>query len=462
MEINFQFSSYSRLSVICYLLSVKRNFQFSISNFRLFQERLLILFLLFTVFCLFSANNLFSLSKDETGSSAKIKLGIDVLIESDFEILKDKKILLLTNNTGRTSNGELSVNAFLNTSRCKIIGLLTPEHGFFTTVPAGEHVSNDKIFGLPTYSLYGSSRKPSQSVLKECTAVVIDIQDIGIRSYTYISTIFKTMQACLQNNLPVFVLDRPNPLGGEIVDGNIVEKGRESFVGIAPISYIHGCTIGELAEMFNNEGWLSGKNSAAKTKCNLTVIKMENWHRSMEFEETGLNWYPTSPHIPTVNSIRGAALLGAFGELGIISIGIGTTLPFQYIGSPEFNTESVIKEINKIIFAGIQFNPIEYQPFYGMYSGKQCNGLFLTFFKDKNFRPYTSGIIIFSILANIYPNLFSKDKLKDNSVEMFNKVTGTEEILKALINKKSNDELRKLTNKGYEEYKKIRQKYLLY
>ncbi|MFH1049863.1 MAG: DUF1343 domain-containing protein [bacterium] len=397
---------------------------------------------------------------DENSNTAKIKLGIDVLIDSNFEILKNKNILLLTNNTGRTSKGSLTVEEFLKTDKCKIIGLLTPEHGFYTTVPAGVHIKDDKVFGLPTYSLYGGSRKPGKSVLKECNAVVIDIQDIGVRSYTYISTIFKTMQACVQNNLPVYILDRPNPLGGEIVDGNVVEKGRESFVGIAPITYIHGCTIGELAEMFNGEGWLSEKNQ--NLKCDLTVIKMIGWERWMTFEETGLTWYPTSPHIPTVNSVRGAAVLGAFGELGIISIGIGTTLPFQYFGSPDFKTEIVKDELEKIDFNGIQFNPIEYQPFYGMYSGKKCNGFLLTFTKDTNFAPYSAGIFLFSILSNIYPNMFSKSKLSDKAINMFNKVTGTDEILNALIIKKSTDEISRISNKGLEEFKKLREKYLLY
>ncbi len=435
------------------------NFQFSIFNFQI--KRKLVVFFLTVVCCLLSANSvILSLSKDETGNSSKIKLGIDVLIESDFEILMNKKILLLTNNTGRTSKGSLTVEEFLKTDKCKIIGLLTPEHGFYTTVPAGSHVKNDKIFGLPSYSLYGSSRKPGANILKECNAVVIDIQDIGVRSYTYISTIFKTMQSCAQNNLPVYILDRPNPLGGEIVDGNVVEKGRESFVGIAPISYIHGCTIGELAEMFNNEGWLSEKGQ--KLKCTLTVIKMQNWNRSMIFEETGLTWYPTSPHIPTVNAIRGAAVLGAFGELGIISIGIGTTLPFQYIGSPDFKTEIVAKEIEKLSIHGIQFNPIKYQPFYGMYSGKQCEGFLLTFNKDKNFKPYSDGIKFFSVLSTIYPNMFSKSKVSDKAINMFNKVTGTDKILNALINKISIDELSKISNKGLEDFKQLREKYLLY
>jgi uncharacterized protein YbbC (DUF1343 family) len=445
---------------------MENNFQFSIFNFQFWKNKckvFLYVIISFLGISIYVNNSILCLPKNETSQSVdKIKLGIDILIESDFEILKNKNILLLTNNTGRTSSGELTVKAFLNTKKCKIIGLLTPEHGFYTTVPAGETVNDDKIFGLPTYSLYGNCRKPDPKILKECNAVVIDIQDIGIRSYTYISTIFKTMQSCAQNNLPVYILDRPNPLGGDIVDGNIVEKGKESFVGIVPISYIHGCTVGELAQMFNEEGWLAEKGKKEKIKCNLTVIKMQNWKRSMTFEDTGLTWYPTSPNIPTVNSIRGAAVLGIFGELGIISIGIGTTLPFQFIGAPDFNTEEVINEIKNMDLKGMQFSPIKFQPSSGMYSGKQCDGFLITFSKVQNFSPYSDGIKFFTTLSKKNPNLFGKTKLTDRAIDMFNKVTGTNEILKALINHKSIDEILKISNSGLIEYKAMRKKYLLY
>jgi uncharacterized protein YbbC (DUF1343 family) len=418
------------------------------------------LFFLAHFVLLVSFNELFA-DGTITPSVKKIKLGVDVLIENGFDIIENKKILLLTNTTGRTSSGQLTVEEIQRSKKCEIIGLLTPEHGFFTTVPAGQSVNDDIIFGLKTYSLYGNSRKPDSKLLKSCDAVVVDIQDIGIRSYTYISTIFKTMQSCAENGIPVIILDRPNPLGGEIIDGNIVETGKDSFVGIAPISYIHGCTIGELAEMFNNERWLNPKNPD-KSKCSLTVIKMVNWKRSMTYEETGLQWWPTSPHIPTVNAVRGAACLGIFGELGIINIGIGTTLPFQYVGAPDFKTEIINDDIKMLKLQGIHFNPTKFQPFYGMYNGKLCDGFFLTFTNDKNFAPYTSGILFFSSLIKYYPNMFDRGKLKQNSIDMFNKVTGSDAVLDALINKKSINDLRKICNKGLDNYRKLRQKYLLY
>ncbi|MFC2131916.1 exo-beta-N-acetylmuramidase NamZ domain-containing protein [Bacteroidota bacterium] len=416
-------------------------------------NKLMYLFLI--VFITVSTLNLYSQIKPLT------KPGIDNLVESDFEILKGKNIVLLTNHAGRTSSGELTVEAFLNTDVCRIIAVMAPEHGFYTTVPAGKHVKDDNIFGLPVYSLYGKNRKPVFSQLEECNAVVIDIQEIGVRSYTYISTVFRTMQSCAEYNLPVYILDRPNPLGGLIVDGNIVDKGKESFVGIIPVSYIHGCTIGELARMINGEGWLS-KDKDVNDKCDLTVIKMKNWERRMQWEDTGLNWYPTSPHVPTVNAVRGIAMQGIFGELGIISIGIGTTLPFQYIGSPDLDIKAVEKELGTLSMHGVTLNPVKYQPFYGMYSGKQCKGFLFTFPIDNLFAPYSTGIRLYAALNKIYPSMFKTKSIPGKAQLMFSKVTGTDDILDAFINKKSTEEILLIARKGLDDFMLIREKYLLY
>ncbi len=386
----------------------------------------------------------------------RIKLGIDVLSESGFEILKAKKVALLSNFSGRNSNGELTAKILADSDSLSLTAIVAPEHGFNTTVPAGEAVGDDEMFGVPVLSLYNISRKPTKSQMDKFDVLVVDIQDIGIRSYTYISTVFYLMQSCAKFNKPVIILDRPNPLGGMIVDGGTVKKGKESFVSIIPVSYLHGCTIGELAEMINNEGWLSND---AKLKCDLTVIKMSSWERWMHWEDTGLKWYPTSPHIPTVNAVRGAAAMGLFGELGIMSIGIGTTLPFQYIGSPDFNSppESVIERVSNL---GIELRKIVYRPFYGMYSGKNCNGYFLDFKINNNARYYSAGITLFEELGKINPLLFGVE-LKPNSIQMFEKVSGGIGLLDYFRNKKDKPPFEK-ANEGRTEFIKLRQNYLIY
>ena len=387
--------------------------------------------------------------------------GIDVMAENGFDAVSGKRILLLTNHSGRNHEGRLTLDILKNSGKCDLVGILTPEHGFYTTVPAGDHVANDSVNGVPAYSLYGKNRKPERIILNKCDAVVIDVQDIGIRSYTYLSSLYKTMQACAEYGKEVIVLDRPNPLGGLIVDGNTTEPDLKSFVGIIPVSYIHGCTFGELAEMINNEGWLSEKKGR-ELKCDLKVVEMKNWKRWMVWEDTKLPWFPTSPHIPTVDALRGAAVLGTLGELGVISIGIGTTSPFQYLGRPGFKTDYFEKYLGGKEFSGLTLHDARYQPFYGMYSGKSCSGYLLKFNQDNLFTPYTLGIRIMLALRDLYPDMFSKKNLKDNSVEMFRKVTGSKLLISAISGTTSEIAVMELAKSGFEDYLKIRQKYLIY
>ena len=279
--------------------------------------------------------------------------GIDVLEQNNFKEIEGKKVALLTNHAGRSRDGRLTLNILKESGIVNLTGLFVPEHGFFTTIPAGEKVKDDTVFGVRAYSLYGGSKSPDDNLLKKCDVVVVDLQDIGIRSYTYISTMYNTMKACANAGKPIIILDRPNPIGGIVVDGGVLDDNVRSFVGMVPVSYLHGCTFGELAMMINNEGWLGTKKDSGKLKCELTVIKMKGWERWMAWEDTGLFWYPTSPHIPSVNAVRGAAVLGIIGELGMISIGIGTTSPFQYLGSPDFDYKKFEEVIEHISYNGL-------------------------------------------------------------------------------------------------------------
>lgn len=385
-----------------------------------------------------------------------IKLGIDVLLESNFDIIQGKKVALLTNHSGRNAEGRLTAEIMAKSNLFSLEYILTPEHGFYTSVPAGDHVDDSNINGVKIHSLYGASRKPDINILKRCDVIVVDLQDIGVRSYTYLSTLYKTMQAAAEINMPLLVLDRPNPLGGIIVDGNTVEKGKESFVSIIPVSYIHGCTFGELAEMINNENWLENNK-----KCNLTVVKMKNWERWMHWNDTGLFWFPTSPHVPTEQSVKGIATTGIIGELGIISIGIGTTLPFQYIGNLSFDSEEFIKIMDNNI-QGIRLEKAVYRPFYGMYSGKYVNSAIFQFEESNDLKPYSTAIQILLALRKIEPQLFESNKIKANSQNMFKKVTGTDELFDAIFKGSPDDEVIKISQKGLLEFVQTRNKYLLY
>ncbi len=393
---------------------------------------------------------------------SQVKTGIDVLIGNNFDILTNKRVALLTNHAGRTNKGELTAKVLSNQSQFKLVSILVPEHGFYISVPAGSKVSDDTIFGVPVYSLYGIERSPGKKILSGCDVIVIDVQDIGVRSYTYISTVYKVMEAAAKFSIPVVILDRPNPLGGMIVDGNIIDKGLESFVGIVPIPYVHGMTIGELAILINEEGWLPIGKNKKPLRCDLSVVEMSGWNRWMAWEDCGMLWFPTSPHVPTVNAIRGLAVLGIFGELGIINIGIGTTLPFQYVGMPGFKVKKVGKALSRQNITGMYLDRSKFKPFYAMYGGKFCDGFLLRFPLSNDFRPYTDGIRIFLAIRKVYPNIFEPVRKKSKSRAMFIKVTGTKSILNAFLERKSDKEILRRAEKGLLDFIKLRDKYLIY
>lgn len=387
-----------------------------------------------------------------TAYSQNVRLGIDVLLDSEINIVAGKRIALFTNQSGVNVKGVPTAELLAKDNRVNLVKLFVPEHGYYTTIPAGEPIKNDTIFGTPVVSLYGALKIPNKQVLEGIDAVVVDIQDIGVRSYTYISSLLYLMQGCADNNVEVIILDRPNPLGGLVVDGNLPESKFKSFVSLVPTAYIHGCTIGEIALMINGEKW-----TESKKQCNLTVVKMEGWERWMAWEDTGLMWIPTSPHVPTSGSVRGIATLGTIGELGLISIGIGTTSPFGYIGSPYLNFDSV-----KVDYEGLYLQKTFYRPFYGMFVGKDVQGFYLKFNLSNLFKPYTTGLLILSDIVKHNPSLLSDKNLKSNSKEMFQKVTGTDKILNAIQSNLPEEMIVSLCNEGLIDFLNIRKKYLQY
>lgn len=395
-------------------------------------------------------------------SQPVVKTGIDLLAEHDFSDIWGKRVILFTNSTGRYYDGTLTAELLAKSEYVNLVSIITPEHGFYASVPAGEKVENDRLFGIPVYSLYSDIRKPGSKILADGDIILVDIQDIGVRSYTYISTLFRIMQAAAENNKPVLVLDRPNPMGGNNVDGNILEKGMESFVGIIPVTYLHGLTIAELSFMINNEGWLS-ENTGKNLRCDLSIVKMTGYNRSMVWEDTGLMWFPTSPNVPTLNSARGLAMTGTFGELGFISIGIGTTLPFQLVGNNSIDWGIVCKDLDKSYFAGISISEQRFLPQTGMHAGKQVNGILLNFYPEReNFKPYTAGIQLFQQIRKLKPELFDLNKVKENSKSMFQKVTGTKDLLNAFFSDVPDELINTISQRGIDEFRRMRQKYLLY
>lgn len=396
-----------------------------------------------------------------------VKNGVDVLAAQGFSVVEGKKIILVTNQSGRTRLMNSTLEAFQQSKTCTIISILTPEHGYFGVQRAGELVkdSAETVRGIKASSLFGKERRrPSKEMLEPCDMVVFDIQDIGLRGYTYLSTLYWVMDACAEYGKQLVVLDRPNPLGGKIIDGMVLDTAFTSFVGIAPIPYVHGCTVGEFALMTNGEGWLSSDASGKARKCSLTVIRAEGWQRWMTWEDTDFKWVPTSPHIPSVDAIRGMALSGIYGELSLLSIGIGYTLPFQMFAAPTMNTALLLEGVRKQNLTSISAIPTRFRPFYGKFANTDCNGILFIFTPDaQKFKPFSAGLDFILALRTLQPELFVAKNIPKQNQEMFAKVCGTDKLFDMLFLKKSSDEeIRRFAQRGVKEFTDMRKKYLLY
>ncbi|MEY5130515.1 MAG: hypothetical protein RL734_582 [Bacteroidota bacterium] len=395
-------------------------------------------------------------------SNHQVMLGIDNLIEMNFLPLQGKKISLLTNTSGRTGDLTLTAEVFSRNQECELVSILTPEHGFYATAPAGQDVGNETLYDVPVYSLYGKYRRPTKSMLESCDIVVVDIQDIGIRSYTYISTLYNVMDACAEYGKQLFILDRPNPLGGMLIDGSIADTNLLSFVGIVPIPYIHGLTIGEFALYVNGEELLPKKNGKA-VKADVQILKMKHWKRSMKWEDTGLSFVPTSPNIPNVAAVRGAAITGPIGEIGSSGIGIGTTFPFQYCASPDIDPPVFLRYVkDNLQLYGVRSGIGVYRIPTGKYPNKDCKGIMLFTDGMPDDKPFTAGIELLLALRHFFPEQFTPQFVKDEPKSMFRKIISNDDLVNALLQNESDDEVRSALLKGRSEFEEKREKYLLY
>ena len=282
-------------------------------------------------------------------ASATVQLGIDVLADNSYAPLRGKRVGLITNQTSIDSRGNRT--RVLLKQNTNLVALYTPEHGLEGREKAGRYVKSrrDPVTGVTAYSLYGPTRKPTPSMLRGVDVLVFDLQDIGCRSYTYISTMGKCMEAAAENNIEFVVLDRPNPLGGLRIEGPMVERRWISFVSQYPIPYVHGMTVAELAKMINTEGWIGGR-------CRLTVVPMRGWTRDLSWSETGLRWVPTSPNIPHATSPLYYVATGIVGELSGPETGVGGHAPFEMISAKWLNAESFTRYLQSLYMPGVYFH----------------------------------------------------------------------------------------------------------
>ncbi|MBO6793127.1 MAG: DUF1343 domain-containing protein [Balneolaceae bacterium] len=388
----------------------------------------------------------------------RVKTGIEVLAENNFELLKGKRVGLITNATGVNSALVSTIDLIDQAEGVELGALYGPEHGVRGEYAAGDKVKTylDERTGVTVFSLYGATRKPTDEMLEGIDVLVYDIQDIGSRSYTYISTMGLAMDAAAEKGIEFIVLDRPNPLGGNKVEGNIVEEGYVSFVSQFPVPYIYGLTPGEVAKMINEEGWLdSGK------KVDLKVVPLEGWSRSMTFDQTGLPWVPTSPHIPHEYSAYFYVATGVMGELGVFSEGVGYTLPFQVYAAEWIDEAELANEMNKLNLPGVIFRPTVFKPFYAKHQGKELHGVQIHFSDFDQAELLKLQFYFMQVHHQLYPEVDVFEQA-ENRWSMFDKVNGTDQIRLKFSENYLVSDIEEYLDKDVQSFREKSQAYYLY
>lgn len=332
-------------------------------------------------------------------SNAQVLTGIDVLERDGFKHLAGLRVGLVTNQTGRNRDGRPTIDVLNNASALKLIALFSPEHGIRGIENRAVSDSRDVDTGLPIYSLFGETRRPKPEQFRDLDAIVFDVQDVGARFYTYISTLGYVMEEAAKAHLPVFVLDRPNPIGGLLVGGPLADADRLSFTSYHTLPVRHGMTLGELAGLFNQE---------RKIGCDLHVIRMEGWKRSMWFDATGLHW--TNPS-PNMRSLTQASLYPGIGllETTNVSVGRGTDTPFEVVGAPWIRGINLAQYLNRRGMPGVRFVPVTFNPQASIFRGETCDGINIIITNRADFDPVQVGIEIGVALRALYPSQWSVD-----------------------------------------------------
>ncbi|MDE6270704.1 MAG: DUF1343 domain-containing protein [Muribaculaceae bacterium] len=389
-----------------------------------------------------------------------VKPGVEVLRDHNFDILKGKRVGLITNPSGVDNKLKSTVDILNEAPGVSLKALYGPEHGVRGDVHAGDHVegSVDPATGVTVYSIYGKYRKPTPEMLDSIDVLVYDIQDNGCRSFTFISTMGLAMQACAEQGKEFVVLDRPNPAGANKVEGCIVEDGCYSFVSQFPIPYLYGLTPGELATYLNEEGLVPGGQ-----KVNLTVVPMEGYKRDMTFSDTGMPWVLPSPHQPNAESALYYPATGILGELYYVSIGVGYTLPFKLVAADWIDAAELNRRLNALEIPGVMFRPIHIKPFYGTGQGENLQGVEI-YITDPEAAPLTLiQFYILQELAEMYPDRRVMDREEAaKRFDMFDKVVGSKQIRQLFTPRHRVEDMKAYWDKDVEPFKAASSKYHLY
>lgn len=386
-------------------------------------------------------------SKGYDKGNQKFALGAEMLMKDEKKLLKGKRVGLITNPTGVDQNLNSVVDLLNNDPDIQLEALYGPEHGVRGDAQAGQYVDYyiDEVTGLPVYSLYGKTRKPTPEMLENIDVLVFDIQDVGTRFYTYIYTMALAMEAAQEKGIPFIVLDRPNPLGGKKVEGPVLDPKFASFVGQYAIPLRHGMTVGELARLFNKEFDIGA---------DLTVVKMKGWKRNDYFDETGLQFVMPSPNMPTLETALaypGAALI----EGTNVSEGRGTTKPFELIGAPFISSPELVTRLNQLDLPGVTFRAASFTPTFSKHSGKLSHGVQIHITDRNEYEPVETGLHIVKTLKDLYPEQVQLTPFFDNLI-------GNGWIRPAIEDGMTVKEMESRWKKDLKEFEKVRKKYLMY
>ncbi|QHT45690.1 DUF1343 domain-containing protein [Bacillus sp. SB49] len=384
----------------------------------------------------------------------EFKLGVEVLLDDKKELLEGKRIGLITNPTGVDQDLNSVVDLFYEDEDLELTALYGPEHGVRGSAQAGEYVEfyEDEKTGLPVYSLYGKTKKPTPDMLENIDVLVFDIQDVGTRFYTYIYTMAYAMEAAQENDIPFFVLDRPNPIGGDQVEGPVLDTDYQSFVGNYPIPLRHGMTAGELAKLFNKEFDIGA---------DLTVVKMEGWKRGMDYDDTDMPFVAPSPNMPTVDTAyvySGAALI----EGTNVSEGRGTTKPFELIGAPFIDSEQLAEAMNEKNLPGVRFRAASFTPSFSKHAGKLSHGVQLHILDRDEFQPVNTGLHLVKTIHDMYPDDFEFRAEDANGISFFDLLIGNGWVRESINEGHSVEQMEKRWKDDLKKFNKTRKHFLLY
>lgn len=383
-------------------------------------------------------------AKKNSGRPGRVQVGLDILEAEKFAPLRGKHVGLITNHTGLDAQGRNTVDLLSHAPGVQLVALFSPEHGLAGRNDERVSSTKDAATGLPIYSLYAETLRPTDAMLAGIDTLVFDVQDAGVRFYTYTSTMAYCMEEAAKRNIAFYVLDRPNPVSGEIVEGPVLDADKTSFTAYFRLPVRYGLTIGELAQLFNAENHIA---------CDLHVVTMKNWHRNYFYESTGARWIPPSPNLRT---LKGAVLYPGLEILqnAGVSVGRGTESPFEEFGAPWINGDEVAAALNASHLPGLHFTGQPFIPVVGLYTGQRCGGVAVRVTDRQAVRAMRMGIEIATILKQLYPTNFDPAKLL--------LLTGNAETVRQLQDAAPPDQIVASWSSDLSTFDALRRKYFLY